>query len=197
MCPKPSSSPTRLVLALLLLTGCRGCSRPQAPRICSSPVPVSIEATAQVNPDTAGAALPTVVRLYQLRSPTRLEQAEFTDIWQRPKETLADDLVQEVEVTAFPESARQMSLTIQPGAQFLAGVAIVRLPTGTQWRTIVPLPRSGKPCAGPEQAGSPLPAISFHVDRYRIEARSQFANAGALDLPRDVAPERTRAEKSR
>jgi type VI secretion system protein VasD len=160
------------------------------------PSKVKLEATERINPNSAGEALPTVVRLYQLTQIVKVEEADFAAIWETPKETLADDLVQVQEFTLFPGQTELVDVALAPNARYLVGVAIFRRPTGNQWRSVIPLPASESLCGAYAEKGAPTPAVVFRFDQYRIESKSRLLTAGGEhDLPTDVAPDRPRGEK--
>jgi type VI secretion system protein VasD len=183
-------SKTSLVFAALaLLVGC-GADKPKA-SACTLPTKVKLDASERINPDSNGAALPTVVRVYQLKEIVRVEESDFTAIWETPKEALGPDLLEVQEFTLFPGQSAQASVALAPTARFLVGVAIFRRPTGTQWRSILPLPASEKLCGAYAERGAPDPAVVFRFDQYRIESKSRLLTAGGdHELPTDVAPDR-------
>lgn len=192
---------SKSLLASLVLAASACASRPAAPppRPCTLPATVLLTASERINPDSNGAALPTVVRLYELKAIARVEESDFRAIWEQPKETLGADMLGVQEYTLFPGQSEQVRVALKPETRFLVGVAIFRRPTGSQWRSIIPLPESPRLCRAYAKKGAPSPAISFVFDQYRAEGRSRLLNAGAdHDLPSDVAPDRaTKVEKSR
>lgn len=176
----------RLSFALTALSfGCAGAKPPPAAP-CLLPVRVDVTASERVNPDESEQALPTVVRIVQLTHAVRAEEAEFSQLWEQLDETLGEQLVQKKELTVFPGKVEEVGLELDPKARYLVGMAVFRVPTGTQWRTIVPLPASEKLCAAYKE-GAPEPAVDFALDGYRIEARSHLLKSGdRVDLPSDV-----------
>lgn len=192
----PISRVARLViLGLLSLFGCR--NRPAPATACTLPTKMKLEATERINPNSAGEALPTVVRLYQLSEIVKVEEADFAAIWEAPKETLGADLVQVQEFTLFPGQTELVDVSLAPNARFIVGVAIFRRPTGNQWRSVIPLPASDKLCGAYAAKGAPNPAVLFRFDQYRIESKSHLLTAGGEhDLPTDVAPDRPATKKA-
>lgn len=182
------------LMPIALVCACKSSAAPAA-NACTLPTKVRLEATERINPDTAGEALPTVVRVYQLKEIVRVEESDFEAIWETPKETLQDDLVEVQEFTLFPGQAVSANVALVPSARYLVGVAIFRRPTGQQWRSVLPLPASARLCAAYEEKGAPDPAVVFRFDQYRVESKSRFFGAsGEHDLPIDVAPDKSRKE---
>ncbi len=185
-----------LALAALLLGG--GCGSAETPaKACTLPTKMRLEASDQINLDPAGQALPTVVRVYQLKEIVRVEESDFAAIWETPKETLGPDLIQVQEFTLFPNKSQLIDVSLTPETKFVVGVAIFRRPTGTQWRSIIPLPTSERLCAAYADEGAPDPAVVFRFDQYRVESKSRLLTSGGEhELPGDVAPDRQKPEKS-
>lgn len=179
--------------SLLLAVGCA--SAPPPPAACTLPTKMRLEATDQINLDPQGQALPTVVRVYQLKEIVRVEESDFAAIWETPKDTLGPDLVQVQEFTLFPNQSQTVDVSLTPETKFVVGVAIFRRPTGSQWRSIIPLPTSERLCGAYAEKGAPDPAVVFRFDQYRVESKSRLLTAGGEhELPGDVAPERRNPE---
>src|SRR5690606_28450393 len=106
------------------------------------------------------------VRLYQLKEIVRVEESDFAGIWETPDEALGEDLVEVQEFTLFPGQFANASVALAPSTRFLVGVAIFRRPTGTQWRSILPLPPSEQLCGAYSERGAPDPAVVFRFDQY-------------------------------
>jgi len=177
------------VIALSLFASCAGAPSVRAAAPCTLQAKVSLTATDRINPDSDGQALPTVVRVYQLETVTRLEESDFVAVWGAAEQTLGRALLVAREVTLFPGHSDSLALSITPETRFLAAVAIFRRPTATRWRSIVPLPDAARLCAAYGKRGAPNPAVSFRFDQYRAEGRSRLLSlANEHDLPQDVAP---------
>ncbi len=186
-----------LLVASGVLFGLGCASAPPKASACALPTKMRLEATDQINLDSAGEALPTVVRVYQLKEIVRVEESDFAAIWETPKETLGPDLVQVQEFTLFPSQTQAVEVSLAPETKFVVGVAIFRRPTGRQWRSIIPLPSSERLCAAYAEKGAPDPAVVFRFDQYRVESKSRLLTAGGEhDLPIDVAPDRSKTEKT-
>lgn len=177
----------RASLALTALTigsACGGKQPPASP--CALPVTVDVSATERSNPDEDGQPLPTVVRVLQLTHSVRVEEASFVQLWEQLDDTLGDQLIQKQEVTVFPGKVAHLNLELDPKARYLVGMGVFRQPTGTQWRSVLPLPASERLCSEYKEK-APSPAVDFSLDGYRIEARSHLLRDGErVDLPTDV-----------
>lgn len=155
------------VLASLAL----GCASTPEPRPeCGDPPPIAltIEATPRMNPDAEGRALPTELRLYQVRDASALEMSSFEDVWQDAPTVLGDALLSEETLTVYPDDRLTRELRPSPEAQAIVAVVIVRQPTGRTWRAVVPMTRA-------EASEESCPALEpgrllLRLDDYRIEA---------------------------
>ena len=158
---------TVVALAILLglvLAGCGGATKNVR---CRSPRAMKYVVTAsdRVNLDDEGRALATVVRVYQLKSLSRLENADFEEIWLKADETLADDLVKVEELTLFPTDESTHAVDVGEGVNYLVAVALFRKPAGVSWRAVYELPMS--PCNDGKATGKAT--ARFLLEDYRIE----------------------------
>jgi type VI secretion system protein VasD len=148
-------APSIAVLATLAaLPGC-GLFGSRGP----APVDVVLVASDRLNPDEQGQSLPTVVRLYLLRSSAKLQGAEYGPVYGQPRETLGEELLMVEEVTVLPGQTVRRRLERDGGARTLAAVGLFRRPAGASWRAIVELPASGRQ------------EFTFAIEGYRVERR--------------------------
>lgn len=159
------------VVAALVMGGSAGCAK-RVPQACETPPPfqVVVDASEQLNPDSRGRSLPTVVQIVQLKDSVRLERAGFKDLWGKPEELLKEDLLQVAEVVVPP--GRQVTRWVQrdPKARFVLAMGHFRQPLGYSWRTVAVLPpveesRCVERPAGDQ--GEPKPGDE--VFRYRLQ----------------------------
>jgi len=109
---------------------------------CSHKPPVlglHLRGDAQLNPDAAGASLPVVVYVYQLKRPDRFNQADFRALWKAPGDALAGDLVERQELTLRPGEERDVEVKRNLDSRYLGVVALFRTPQGDRWRRLLPL----------------------------------------------------------
>ncbi|HKP60900.1 MAG TPA: type VI secretion system lipoprotein TssJ [Polyangiales bacterium] len=152
---------------------------------------LELETSDRVNIDQGGEALPTIIRVYQLKNLSALQQASFDDMLDRPKETLGDAVVHEDEVTIYPGQILVRRFEREPKADFIVGVAIVRNPVGSAWRTLQEFPIPGDPC---EEQQDPEAAptlgdlrVRMFMDEYRIESTNNWAGLPLRSCPKGVA----------
>ena len=129
-----------LLAPICASVGCAHAAEPLPP--CSAPEPlhVTVKAAPRLNLGERGDALATVVRLYQLKKVSKLEQASFDDVLDHDHDTLGEDFVSVQEVTVNPGERLAPALTRAADATFLAAVALFREPSGSSWRAFMKLP---------------------------------------------------------
>jgi type VI secretion system protein VasD len=183
---------TRLLqsaLVLALLSASFGACASVIPTcVVPNSVELEIETSDRVNIDQSGEALPTIIRLYQVKNLSSVQSATFDDMLDRPKETLGEAIVHEDEVTIYPGQILVRRFEREPKADYLIGVAIVRNPVGTAWRTIQEFPIPGDPCKeqdDPEAAPTLSDLrIRMFLDEYRIESVNNYAELPMRSCPK-------------
>lgn len=122
---------------LLAVASGSGCMKNITPP-CETPPPilVHLDVSEQVNPDTRGRSLPTVVQVLQLKDSVKLERAGFRDLWNRPEEYLGEDLLQVAEFTVAPGQKLDRWIQRDPKARFVLAMGHFRQPLGYSWRTV-------------------------------------------------------------
>jgi type VI secretion system protein VasD len=156
----------------------------QPPKSCTlQVVGMTVMASPKINPEDDGSPRPVQLRLYQLKTDTRLLNASFQQIWKDDKATLQDDIVKVEEMTVYPDTRTEVKFERDPAALFVVGVALFRNPKGRNWWTefeLPPPPGKGDcmfpdpKCAGPDcpkEAGPPplAPHFSIWIDETRID----------------------------
>ncbi|MBN9510591.1 MAG: type VI secretion system lipoprotein TssJ [Alphaproteobacteria bacterium] len=97
-----------------ILAGCAAPPAPPPPTV----VKLTLSASADVNPDPAGAAAPVVVRVYQLGSTSGFDAAEFFQIFNQDQATLKTDLIKRDDFLLAPGQTK--TTTLQPTDQVKA-----------------------------------------------------------------------------
>jgi type VI secretion system VasD/TssJ family lipoprotein len=168
-----SSLGLMLGMVLAVSTGCpKQIVVPCEPRL----VRLNLIASDRLNPDNLGRSLVTTLALYQLKDPTRLENASFTELWRDPKGTLKEDLLETEELTISPAERVARELTPKAGVTHLAVVALVRKPVGTAWRrtrNLVPSPELM--CTDKRPRLDPL-ELSFLLEEFEVRDADSAAS---------------------
>lgn len=147
-----------LIAALASLTaGCSlfGGGKPATPQ----PLRVEVIASARLNPDDRGDALPTLVRVYQLSSAARARSAELRDLVRDPKAVLGEDLLSVEELLLSPGQRIARALPRDQQTRAVMVAAVVRRPAAATWRDII------------EVTGPKIPPLSYLVEEYRLSRR--------------------------
>jgi type VI secretion system protein VasD len=146
-------------------------------------VGMTIIASPNINQEVDGSPRPVQLRIYQLKTDTRLLNASFEQIWKDDKGTLQDDLVKVEEFPVFPDTRSEVKFERDQSALFVVGVALFREPKGRNWWTefeLPPAPGKGNcqfanpKCTGPDcqaEAGPPplAPHYAIWIDQTRID----------------------------
>ncbi len=140
------------VSTAVLLAGCSLLGKGRTP----PPIALELTAGARVNPDDQGRSLPTLVRVYQLASPTRARGAELTDLLRDPKAALAEDLLSVDEVLLTPGEKASKAVAREREARAVLVAAVVRRPSAGTWRDVVELPAGRSP------------KLAYVLDDYRL-----------------------------
>jgi type VI secretion system protein VasD len=156
----------------LFVSACAHASAAPPPP-CTAPeqLRVALSATDRVNPDDKGAALATVVRLYQLKSVDKLQLASFDDFLDKDRAALGDDFVAMQELTVNPGDRLSPAVTRSPDAAYLVAVALFRQPTSLTWRAVKQLPAIDPQACHAKDPSAAGGLSAFALDENRIEVR--------------------------
>lgn len=132
MGPKASKflATTACTLASLLFAGC---ASPPKPTIVSA----TLQAGANVNPDSHKRPSPLVVRVYELKSAAAFEAADFVSLYERDQATLAAEMAGREEFVLRPGETRPWEKTVATDAKFIGVVAAFRDIERARWKTLV------------------------------------------------------------
>ena len=123
-----------IACAALVLTACA--SKPAKP-VQTKAILVT---SADVNPDSTGRPSPIVVRIYQLRSDTEFNRADFFTLYEKDKETLGSSLIGRDEKTLFPGQRLESDLPLSSEARFVGVIAGFRDLSRSRWRALIGAP---------------------------------------------------------
>jgi len=129
----------RVLVAALLLSALSGCGPPKPALIR-----IGVAANHDVNPDAKGRARPVVVRVYELKSISVFNSADFFSLQDKETETLAADVVSREELQLRPGDTRVLEKPAKPDAKYVAAIAAFRDLERARWRSAAPLPAKPK-----------------------------------------------------
>ncbi len=125
-----TSRPFMLAAGLVFLSACSS----------RGPIPVTITAAPDVNPDIAGRPSPIVTRVYQLAAKDKFTLADPIQLIQHDAQTLGDDEVGREEFILQPGDKHQITLPKDDKVHFVGVVAAYRAIDQDDWREIIQVP---------------------------------------------------------
>jgi type VI secretion system protein VasD len=152
-----------------------GCAHSPPPP-CNNPPPVYLvlKGSDRLNPDEKGRPLVTQVLVLEVRGTARLEGADFSELSNKPKEVLGDELVSVNETSVEPSGTTTVGYQRDPKATAIVVVANFRQPSGLSWRAAAKLPAVDvEKCPDqpvlPKDAPGPTDTIlSFSLEDVRV-----------------------------
>jgi type VI secretion system protein VasD len=123
-----------ILLAFILLTA--GCAK-------SHHATAAIESASFLNPNIYQQASPVVVVIYQLKSPTAFQQANFFALSDNAQGALGAELLDKREIEIRPGQKQTVHMDLSPEAGYIGVVAEFRNPDTAQWRQVKQI-KSGK-----------------------------------------------------
>jgi type VI secretion system protein VasD len=137
-----------IVAAALVTVGCAK-APPGPPPLTiaagkgASKAPMTIAASADVNPDASGRPSPIVVRIYQLRTDAAFTSAEFFALYDEEQKVLGPELISRDEFMVGPTEKRTIDVSLSAETRFVGAVAAFRDIRNAQWRSVLAAPRGG------------------------------------------------------
>lgn len=108
---------------------------------CSSSKPPQMDTTIQsvgfLNPNIYNQASPVVITIYQLKSPSTFQQANFFTLYNNPISTLASDLLDKRDIEIRPQQKQNLTITLSPQTNYIGVLAAFRDPDKAQWRQVI------------------------------------------------------------
>ena len=121
------------LLALLTLTMAGCAAKPPPP----TEVTGTLQAAANVNPSASKRPSPLLVRVYELKSVTAFNNADFVSLYQRDQAELGTEMVGREEVTLTPGDSRPMNKMTAPETRFVGVFAAYRDLDHAKWRAVL------------------------------------------------------------
>lgn len=101
---------------------------------------LQVKAADDVNPDEQGRAAPIMVRIYELKSATAFEQADFFSLQNASKKTLGEDVLATDEYILRPGEKQDMTRKSNPATTAIGVLAGYRDLGKSVWRAVYKLP---------------------------------------------------------
>lgn len=187
-------SPPCIRSLLLVLPLCAACKKEEScnPGQVQWGVQLLIDATNMINPDTNGEALPTVVRLYQVRGEIVLDNLDFSTVWESEDvKALGEGFLAVEELTIYPGQNDQRLLPIESDATHIVATGWFREPLGTTWfgSYEIPLRHPDVVCKkAPESRIYPNPCFYVLLDRSAIAGGATPPSGFETSAPTQCAP---------
>jgi type VI secretion system protein VasD len=121
----------------MLVAGC-GAARPPLLR-------GTIKTDLVTNPDLRGRPSPVVVRVYELKSVTAFNSADFFSLFEKEQEALGGELIGREEFQLRPGETRPYQRQLQPDTKFIGVVAAFRDLENSRWRHTASVPAKREP----------------------------------------------------
>ncbi|MER9436583.1 type VI secretion system lipoprotein TssJ [Mesorhizobium sp. M0618] len=112
-----------------LLAACQ--SGPPKPSV----ITVNVSGGAGMNPGPGGGDRPVTVLVMRLRSTGKFNSADYFALQGDAGSALAGDLIGSDQIAVGPGKSASKTITVEPDAAVLGFVALIREPTGRNWRT--------------------------------------------------------------
>jgi type VI secretion system protein VasD len=109
----------------------------------SAPKPTEItgtmQASANVNPSVSKRPSPLLVRVYELKTATAFNNADFVSLYQRDQAELGAEMVGREEMILNPGESRPITKIATPETRFIGVLAGYRDLDHAKWRSVVPI----------------------------------------------------------
>lgn len=123
---------TAFLIGAAQLAGCASGPKPVVAKL-------TIEAAASVNPDQRGRPSPVALKLFELKSLTSFERADFFALFDRERETLGTELVGRDEMVLRPGDRITQERKLGPDVRFIGVLVGYRDLERSQWRLSIPV----------------------------------------------------------
>lgn len=108
---------------------------------CAGLVRLDVESDSNLN-SVGNTPLPVVVRIYSLEDDNAFKNADFYALWKQDEQVLARGLILKKEIVIQPGSTERIEFPFNDKIRFIAGIAIFRNPSKSQWRFIEAIPNN-------------------------------------------------------
>ncbi|MBC7994377.1 MAG: type VI secretion system lipoprotein TssJ [Rhizobacter sp.] len=98
-----------------------------------------VAASAEVNPDSRKRPSPVVVRVFELKSPTLFEQADFVSLFEKDQAVLGAEMISREEFVLRPGETKPLVKPLSPDTKFIGVMVAFRELERARWRAVVPV----------------------------------------------------------
>lgn len=132
---------TGLLVAVVVTAGCSSSKSKVGGMLnLDTDLRLTFVADKTINPDDSKRPSPVFVRLYELKSPTKFNKADFIDLYERDEEVLGGDMLgKQVLKPLAPGEERMEQLVLQSGTQYVAIYAEFSQYRGSTYKVIFPV----------------------------------------------------------
>jgi len=166
---RASTPGAALACTLLLGTACKIEETSCRPESVEWSVQLALGASNSINPADDGSALPTSVRLIQLKGDLVADDLDFRALWESEKASdLGESYLAYEELIVYPGQPHLRKLPLEEDATHIVAAGLFREPVGTTWYTVYEIPRKhpNVVCAkAPESKEYPDPCFFVYLDR--------------------------------
>ncbi|MBX6370456.1 MAG: type VI secretion system lipoprotein TssJ [Rhodospirillales bacterium] len=106
-------------------------------------IDLAIKAGTDINPGPDGTPAPALVRVYQLASPVKFQNADFFLLFEKEADTLGADLLGREEISVSPGETKTLNQPLKPSANHVGVAAAFRDIDKATWRAVVEVPPHG------------------------------------------------------
>lgn len=130
-----------VLLAALVLAACSSMNtRVGSMLSMDTNLEVAFDVHEQINPDENHRSSPVYIRLYELKSPTAFERADFLELYENDAAVLGDDMVARQELSRIvPGESRTDKFVIDPNARYVGLVAEFYQYQNARYKVVFPV----------------------------------------------------------
>ncbi|MFT6895918.1 MAG: type VI secretion system protein VasD [Paraglaciecola sp.] len=122
---------------LLLLSGCGATNLVKDVYSTITNADITLRAEANINPDIDGRPSPVLVRIYELKSATAFNNADFFALYDRDVAELAADFVKRDDLELKPLQVIELSRELAPETRYLGIIAAFRSINDAKWKQVI------------------------------------------------------------
>jgi len=122
--------PTTAALIALFVVGCASAPKP-------TEITGVLQASANVNPSVSKRPSPLLIRVYELKSATAFNSADFVSLYQRDQAELGAEMVGREEFILNPGDSRPLNKKAAPETRFVGVLAAYRDLDRAKWRSVI------------------------------------------------------------